>query len=256
MSDRITAEEAQRLLDDAAYDCDPADLFPWKWQAWVGADGDGGRIGSITSPNGLRPDGGQHTYWSIAGSVFVNHGPLLAAAPELAAEVVRLTAERDQAQRIILETLTREAAFQRYHHQTVDALAAERDEAQMEYADCLRRRDELAAERDELRQAIWDACRILGMDTDGDPTPAAHVFPPLAELIVREATAARAAYDEALDDATDMEGRYREQVDELYRRLDGRCLNVGPNGERCMGAEGHDGGHWNSQTFPILGGAS
>lgn len=248
--DRITAEEAQRLLD----------ALPR-----MEAGGDGG----------LHMDG-TRAYWKVEAELDdgrwlrvlkttpeVVHTPLgqlvaeaAAAARPLAAEVVRLTAERDQAQRIILETLTREAAFQRYHHQTVDALAAERDEAQMEYADCLRRRDELAAERDELRQAIWDACRILGMDTDGDPTPAAHVFPPLAELIVREATAARAAYDEALDDATDMEGRYREQVDELYRRLDGRCLNVGPNGERCMGAEGHDGGHWNSQTFPILGGAS
>lgn len=48
-----------------------------------------------------------------------------------------------------------------------------------------------------LRQGIWDACTILGMDTDGDTTPAA-LTSDIVALLIDQATETRAAYDEAL----------------------------------------------------------
>lgn len=55
--------------------------------------------------------------------------------------------------------------------------------------------DELA----RLRQAIWDAYRIMGFDTDGVVTVPARTYPSLDKLIVDAATEFRADYDAALD---------------------------------------------------------
>ena len=63
-------------------------------------------------------------------------------------------------------------------------------------------RDALA-EIERLRQGIWDACIALGMDTDGNDTPRHLVYPPLADLIVREAQRARQDYDELLDELSE-----------------------------------------------------
>lgn len=51
-----------------------------------------------------------------------------------------------------------------------------------------------------LRQAIWDACAVLGMDTDGNATPRHLIHPPLDELIVSEARRARQDYDDLLEE--------------------------------------------------------
>lgn len=64
-------------------------------------------------------------------------------------------------------------------------------------------RAELDALRDEikrLRQGIWDACLILGMDGDGNDSPRHLVYPHLADLIIEEAERMRADYEEALFD--------------------------------------------------------
>lgn len=63
--------------------------------------------------------------------------------------------------------------------------------------------DAVADEIERLRQGIWDACIALGMDTDGNDTPRHLVFPPLADLIVREAQRARQDYDELLDELSE-----------------------------------------------------
>ena len=97
----VTAEQAKALLDAAATDCDPDDLFPWTF-----SDADDDRYGAIYSPNNVMPDGTAHPYWGIAYEVFVNHGPLLAAAPDLAATVVELEAERDKLARWKGEAMT------------------------------------------------------------------------------------------------------------------------------------------------------
>lgn len=61
----------------------------------------------------------------------------------------------------------------------------------------------LLDEIERLRQGIWDACIALGMDTDGNDTPRHLVYPPLADLIVREAQRARQDYDELLDELSE-----------------------------------------------------
>jgi hypothetical protein len=64
---------------EAIYD-DIDDLFPWTWQPWVTSEGDRREVGAISSPNGRRPDGTMHTYWSITGEVWEPHGHLICEA--------------------------------------------------------------------------------------------------------------------------------------------------------------------------------
>lgn len=52
-------------------DGDPFDHFPWHWQAYLDGEGRPIDIGGISTPNGTRPNGGQHTYWSIAGDIWI-----------------------------------------------------------------------------------------------------------------------------------------------------------------------------------------
>ena len=52
---------------------------------------------------------------------------------------------------------------------------------------------------EELRQGIWDMLRILGFDTDGDPTPRALVSDIVA-IGIRHAQEFRETYEEALED--------------------------------------------------------
>lgn len=56
-----------------------------------------------------------------------------------------------------------------------------------------------AAEVTRLRQGIWDACTIMGMDTDGDTTPDALVSD-IVVLLIDQATELRRGYDDALDE--------------------------------------------------------
>lgn len=58
---------------------DHDDFFPWTWQRWV--DGNGGHLdeGSISTPNGPRPDGTMHTYWQVAAPVHEFVGPYICA---------------------------------------------------------------------------------------------------------------------------------------------------------------------------------
>lgn len=71
-------DEARRNIE-AIYD-DIDDLFPWTWGPWVTSEGDHREVGSIASPNGLRPDGSMHTYWTITGEVWKPHGALICEA--------------------------------------------------------------------------------------------------------------------------------------------------------------------------------
>lgn len=57
-----------------------------------------------------------------------------------------------------------------------------------------------ADEIERLRQGIWDACLVLGMDGDGNDSPRHRVYPHLADLIVEEAERMRADYEQALLD--------------------------------------------------------
>jgi len=50
---------------------DPFDHFPWTWQAYSQEQQtDDIPLGSINTPNGQRPDGTMHTYWSVAGDIW------------------------------------------------------------------------------------------------------------------------------------------------------------------------------------------
>lgn len=69
-----TRERIQEIYDDLD------DLFPWSYGHWVNSDGSARDVGSITSPNGRRPDGTMHTYWSITGEVWEPHGHLICEA--------------------------------------------------------------------------------------------------------------------------------------------------------------------------------
>lgn len=52
----------------------------------------------------------------------------------------------------------------------------------------------------EVKQAAWDAYKILGFDTDGDETPHALTYPPFPEFVRQFATEARRDHDEACED--------------------------------------------------------
>lgn len=57
---------------------DPFDHYPWTWTAWP--DDDGGpdpTVGSISTPNGRRPDGTMHTAWLVAGEIWEPIGHLI-----------------------------------------------------------------------------------------------------------------------------------------------------------------------------------
>lgn len=55
---------------------DPFDHYPWKWESYLDADG-GPTVGTISTPNGTRPDGTTHTSWSIAHQVWEPHAHLI-----------------------------------------------------------------------------------------------------------------------------------------------------------------------------------
>lgn len=66
-----------------------------------------------------------------------------------------------------------------------------------------------------LAQAAWDALRILGYDTDGDPTPAAFTtkgYGQLGRVLIETAKDVRACYDEALDAMPDEPRRYESDA--------------------------------------------
>jgi hypothetical protein len=74
----------------------------------------------------------------------------------------------------------------------------------------------------ELRQACWDARATLGFDNDGDPTPAALVYPTLAELVKRDAAEFRKDYDDALTELASLQ-RERDANAERYLWLRDNC---------------------------------
>ena len=55
---------------------DPHDHYPWTWTPLLPADG-GPAVGGISTPNGRRPDGSMHTYWSVASDVWEPIGHLI-----------------------------------------------------------------------------------------------------------------------------------------------------------------------------------
>lgn len=57
----------------------------------------------------------------------------------------------------------------------------------------------LAEELDALKEACWDAYRILGFDTDGASWPV-MTYPEWPEFVRQFATEAAKDYDEALDE--------------------------------------------------------
>lgn len=71
----------------------------------------------------------------------------------------------------------------------------------------------LRAEVERLRQGIWDACIVLGMDSDDNNSPRHLVFPHLADLIVEEAKRLRADYDEMIDEAVEAKRVASERVE-------------------------------------------
>ena len=69
-------EPIDDLMDWNIGQDDPHDHYPWKWASYLEADG-GPELGSISTPNGRRPDGTMHTYWSIAHNVWEPTGRLV-----------------------------------------------------------------------------------------------------------------------------------------------------------------------------------
>ena len=55
---------------------DPHDHYPWTWTPLLPQDG-GPVIGGISTPNGRRPDGSMHTFWSVASDVWEPIGHLI-----------------------------------------------------------------------------------------------------------------------------------------------------------------------------------
>ena len=55
---------------------DPHDHYPWTWTPLLPQDG-GPVIGGIGTPNGRRPDGSMHTFWSVASDVWEPIGHLI-----------------------------------------------------------------------------------------------------------------------------------------------------------------------------------
>lgn len=87
----VTAEQAKALLDAAKGEASGDDRFPWTFTQWLDDFTVGMPIGSVHTPNGPG-----HTYWQVATEVHINDAGLIAAAPDLAATVVELSAERDR----------------------------------------------------------------------------------------------------------------------------------------------------------------
>ena len=75
----MSAHDTARQHVEQMYD-DHNDLFPWQWQPWVDGEGNRRDTGSISSPNGRKPDGTMHIYWSITGEVWEPHGDLICEA--------------------------------------------------------------------------------------------------------------------------------------------------------------------------------
>jgi hypothetical protein len=82
---RMTMPNLYELVQDALSGEDHDDFFPWKWQAYVGDDNRRLEVGGISTPNGRRPDGTMHTYWSIAGEIWQPVGLLICEAVNRAA---------------------------------------------------------------------------------------------------------------------------------------------------------------------------
>lgn len=67
------------------------------------------------------------------------------------------------------------------------------------------------AEIDRLRQGLWDVYRILGFDTDGDPTPSGLVTD-IVKVVTEAATEARKDYDDACYEIATLEARLEDAV--------------------------------------------
>lgn len=79
---KVSGSAADRALPvwNEYADGDPFDHFPWTWSAYVDDDGNRSDLGSICTPNGRRPDGTSHTYWMIAGSIWLPAGIIICEA--------------------------------------------------------------------------------------------------------------------------------------------------------------------------------
>lgn len=61
--------------------------------------------------------------------------------------------------------------------------------------------DRLEAEVKRLRQGLWDAAALAGVDTDGDETPNHLAYPDIVKWALDAVRELREDYDDALKDA-------------------------------------------------------
>lgn len=76
------------------------DVFPWHFTSYIREDG-GPDLGGISTPNGPRPDGTMHTYWTVTGETWEPWGRLIVEVVNSAARAIRPTGtgpttERDE----------------------------------------------------------------------------------------------------------------------------------------------------------------
>lgn len=79
---------------------------------------------------------------------------------------------------------------------------------------------------DKWKQVIWEMLTLMGLDTDGDPTPAAVVN--LKEVALRTTTMFIDSYCRELDEL-DMTQSKLQQIRHLHREADGDCWACGDN---------------------------
>jgi hypothetical protein len=86
-ADRLEIDKVIERLLDFNGGGDPHDHYPWKFTPYSDdfQRTPGVVIGSISTPNGKRPYGSMHTYWSVAGEVWEPTGWLICALVNRAA---------------------------------------------------------------------------------------------------------------------------------------------------------------------------
>jgi hypothetical protein len=81
--------DCQRFADAFNYALqgrDFDDVFPWHFTTYVIGDTD---YGGISTPNGVRPDGTMHTYWTVTGETWEPFGRLIVEVVNSAARALR-----------------------------------------------------------------------------------------------------------------------------------------------------------------------
>ena len=126
-----------------------------------------------------------------------------------------------------LDRLRAEVAASRAAH-LADYGALDQQIGEMQ-AEC----DALRAEVERLRQGIWDMCIQLGMDSDGDATPAHLRYPDIVTLGLQEAARMKSDYETALDEAIAFEAErdvLRDRLAKVATLADWWAANGGTGG--------------------------